>query len=439
MKQLRTKLLKSRLFKGAIGSLGLKIAATGFAFITSVVLARLLGSEGLGAYSYILSWIGLLSIPAVLGLDYLLVKEIAIANNRQNWGLLRGLLQWTNGIVILVSSAIAIAAGVAFYLLDTEASLHLPFYLALGTLPLNALGSIRMGAMKGLKRVVIGTIPEALISPLLFLVLIAASYWVWGSQVDVSLVMGFKVLVSLVTFAVGTLWLTRLVPAEVVKATPVRKDRIWLRSSFPFMLFGSMQLINAKCDVLMLGAIQGAAAVGIYSVVRYGTSFIVFVQGAVNSVLSPDIAALVDEGRTADLQKIISKSSAVVFAASLAIGLILIVFSTPILSLFGKEFVGGRDALIILSIGQLVNAAVGPVGKLLIVGGYENHTAISVAASGAINILLNALLIPQWGVNGAAIATATSIALVNLVNLYLVRQRLGIDSAAWSILNPRNL
>ena len=439
IKQIQTRLLKSSLFKGTAGFFALKMTYTGLTFVTSVVLARLLGAYGLGIYSYVFSWVGLLVTPAILGLNELLVREVAIAKSEENYGLLKGLLQWTNAVVICVAFGMAILAGIVFRLIGSDASEPMIFYLALVVLPFNALGSLRTGAMKGLKKAVLGTIPEALINPLLFLGLIALGYWLRGDRLDVSLIVWIKIFTSATIFIIGTIWLTKLAPKEIVSVKAIYRPRSWLSSSLPLMILGFMQVMIARSDILMLGSMKGASAVSIYVVVRYGTEFIIFVQTAANNVLSPHIASLVAEGRKPALQRIVTKGSAMIFAASLLIGLFLVAFSDQILGLFGPEFVAGKTALIILAIGQLVNTSVGPVGKLLAMGGYEKHTATSVTCSGILNIVLNALMIPHWGVNGAAIATATSIIILNLVELFLVRTKLGIDSAAWSILRQKNL
>lgn len=70
--------LKNRVIKGVAGSFGLKIASSGIAFIMSIIFARFLGTAGLGTYSYATTWANLLSIPATLGIDQLIVREIAI-------------------------------------------------------------------------------------------------------------------------------------------------------------------------------------------------------------------------------------------------------------------------------------------------------------------------------------------------------------------------
>ena len=428
----KTDNLKQRLIKGVAGSFGLKIAATGLAFVTSVVLARLLGSEGLGVYSYIFAWISLLGIPATLGLDKLFVREIAIYQAKGEWGLMRGLLRWANLIVFVVAVSLAVTAAIIFRSIGSGSIIA--FAIASLTLPLISLGNLRLGAMKGLRRVVLGTLPEMLISPVLFIALLGCGYLWWGKDLNVSMVLGIKVAVSLVIFILGTIWLDRLLPNNAKQAQAQYQVSKWVRSALPLMFLGSMQLINTKTDVLMLGAISGTEAVGIYVVVRQATQLIIFLQSAANSVLAPNIASLYAQRKMQQLQRVITKSSCLVFLVSLFIAVSLIFLSSWLLPLFGSDFIAGRNALIILSIGQIINTSMGPVGNLLTMTGHENYTAITVGSSAVLNVFLNALLIPQWGINGAAIATASSIILVNVVNMFLVKKKLKISSTAWSIL-----
>lgn len=430
----QTNNLKHRLIKGIAGSFGLTIASTGLSFLTSILLARLLGTEGLGVYSYIFAWIGILSIPATLGLDKLFVREIAIYQTKSQWGLMKGLIGWANLIVLAFSMSLAIVAVIIFSQISTLSASVLAFAIASISLPLIALGNLRQGAMRGLHKVVLGNVPEALIYPSLFISLMIGGYLSLGQSFNVSVVLIIKVLVSLVIFILGTIWLDRLLPQQIKNIKPKYQISKWIRSALPLMFLGSMQLINAKTDVLMLGAITGTNAVGIYVIVRQGAQFILFLQGAANGVLAPQIASLYAQGKVKQLQKMISQSSAGVFLISLAIAFILIMLSPWLLQIYGSNFLAGREALIILSIGEIVNTLMGPVGILLTMTGHEKYTVMTVGSSAILNVILNALLIPQWGVNGAAIATATSIIVVNIVNVIVANKKLKIFSAAWGIL-----
>ena len=190
-------------------------------------------------------------------------------------------------------------------------------------------------------------------------------------------------------------------------------------------------MIKSRTDILMLGAFKGAEAVGIYFAVSRGAQLINFIPNAANTVLEPNIASLYAEGKIEQIQRIMIKSSRTVFFTSLPIISSLVIFGYWYLSLFGSEFTQGNYALIILCVGQIVNLSTGSVGLLLNMTGNERYTSISRVSSTVLNVVLNALLIPRWGLEGAAIATAGSSILLNLENTIWVRKKLGIHCTAF--------
>ena len=80
------------LTKGTIGTLSLKIFSTIIGFITSIIIARLLGVEEYGNYAYAISWIYLLSIPSIFGMDKLLVRNISFYFKNSSWTLMKALV-----------------------------------------------------------------------------------------------------------------------------------------------------------------------------------------------------------------------------------------------------------------------------------------------------------------------------------------------------------
>jgi O-antigen/teichoic acid export membrane protein len=86
----------------------------------------------------------------------------------------------------------------------------------------------------------------------------------------------------------------------------------------------------------------------------------------------------------------------------------------------------GYVALVILAAGQLFNVAIGPVGWLLVMTGHQGYAALVLAASTGLNVILNFLFIPKWGLEGAAVATTISTVLGNLFLAVIVYRRLGI-------------
>ncbi|MEB3214736.1 MAG: flippase [Nostocales cyanobacterium 94392] len=425
--------LKRRLIKGAVGSFGLKIAGTGLTFVKSLIFARLLGTEGFGIYAYAITWVALLSIPAKLGLSQLIVREVAIYQTQSEWGLMRGFLSWSNQIVLVVSiGLVLIAGGIAWNSdLEINSQMLLTFGIALISLPISSLTHLRLSAMQGLHQVVLGQLPEVLIAPMLLIILTGSGYLILKEDLNASWVMGMYVVAMSITFLIGAHLLNRSLPNLVKDAVPKYQVKKWLSSGLPLMFLGAMNIINSQTDVLMLGAMKGAESVGIYAVINRLSSLIIFVLAATNSILAPNIATLYAEGKIEKLQKMITKSSRVVFLASLIITSILIIFAYWLLLIFGSDFTQGKNALIILCIGQLVNAAVGPVALLLNMTGNENYTTISIGTSAVLNVILNILLIPRWGIEGAAIATTSSMIVWNIISFVWVKNKLGINSIAF--------
>ncbi|NJK54956.1 MAG: flippase [Pleurocapsa sp. SU_5_0] len=420
--------LKQRLIRGAAGTLGLRTAATGLNFITGILLARLLGASGFGIYTYAFTWTQLLSLGATLGLDNLIVREVAIYQSKSTWNLMRGLLRWANQIVLAVSVGLALGAiGVAWGLnMQANSEQFLTFCVAMLLIPIESLRNLRLAAMRGLHKILIGLLPEWILAPLLLLILSGFTYLLLGESLTAVWIAVIRVFAAAITLVIGIKLLNKIMPNAAKEVAPQYQVRTWLHSALPFMFMGSMYLIKSQTDLLMLGAIKGAEAVGIYFAVARGAQLIDFVTNAANTVLGPNIASLYAEGKPEQIEKILIKSSRAVCLISLPIIVGLVGFGHWYLLLFGSEFTQGKNSLIILCVGQLVNVATGSVGLLLSMTGHERYTLISRGGSTILNVVLNALLIPRWGIEGAAIATASSTILLNVENTIWVRKKLGI-------------
>jgi len=95
------------------------------------------------------------------------------------------------------------------------------------------------------------------------------------------------------------------------------------------------------------------------------------------------------------------------------------------MGLFGDEFIVAGNLLVIMAIGQFINVATGSVGYLLNMSGHERDFRRVTFFSGPLTVILSFILIDQYGVLGAAIATAVGLSLQNILALFMVRKRLG--------------
>ena len=107
--------------------------------------------------------------------------------------------------------------------------------------------------------------------------------------------------------------------------------------------------------------------------------------------------------------------------------LVIVFFMFPdfLLGLFGEEFKVGVTAFIFLSCGRLISSFSGSVGNILQMTGNQNIYAIILLIGAILNVVLNLILIPLYGINGAAIASMSSLIVWNLSMVLVVKQKFG--------------
>lgn len=422
--------LKQRLIKGAMGTFSLKIASTLLTFLLSLLLAKVVGSEGLGTYALVISYLGFLSLPAKLGFPQLLIRDVAIYSTNLEWNLLAGILRRSYQIVTVLSLVIAVIALAMGWTFFRDWPILLALSVALLSLPLSSLRVLNQSTMSGLRKVVQGQLPESLAFPLITLLLVAATYITVHNNITPAIVICCYVLSSMFTAGIGLYQLHCVLPKGIFSKKPIYRTQKWIHAAIPFMAYGGLSLINSQTDIIMLGAIEGPSSVGLYVVANRLASLVVFILLASNSVLGPNIASLYSSNELDKLQAIILKSSQIVLFASVLASVGLVIFRNNILGLFGQEFLDADMILIVLIVGQLVNAFVGPVGLLLNMSGNEKLSLVSFVLSAALNVSFNAYLIPLHGAQGAATATAFSTVVWNLLATYFVFKRLKLNPTA---------
>jgi O-antigen/teichoic acid export membrane protein len=113
------------------------------------------------------------------------------------------------------------------------------------------------------------------------------------------------------------------------------------------------------------------------------------------------------------------------FGLSLAGALVVLALGKPILWLFGESFVSGYPVMVVLAAGLLIRALAGPLQGLLVVAGQQNLAALALGAATLVNVVLNLLFIPRYGLLGAGVATAMAFAVESLLFFLLSRLVVG--------------
>ncbi|MGH8223106.1 MAG: flippase [Woeseiaceae bacterium] len=423
-----------------MGSLVLRVASLGLGFVVTVVLARVLGVEGFGVYSYVLALISLLVIPAKFGLPSLVVREVASAQVAEDWGRLRGVIRWSNMMAAGFALTLTVVGGglaLAFAEKFQNGKLA-TFAWGLVLVPLMVLGDLRGAALRGLHHVVQGQLPEHVLRPGFLIILCGIFSLLAAGQLGPDQAMVLHAVAALLAFGIGAFLFLRVRPSALRFARPTYRRAAWIYAAVPLALAGSMQVLIRYTDIVMLGFFRGAADVGIYRAVAQTSTLVGLGLTAITLVVAPQFSALYARGDLAQLQRLATSSSGITLILAVPVAAIMIILGEDLLRLlFGAPFSAGYLPLSLLVLGQLVNAAFGSVVALLNMTGHESKAARGAAIAAAVNVVLNLLLIPRFGAAGAAAATSITITLWNIILWLEVRSHLGIDSAAIPLTRKR--
>jgi len=113
---------------------------------------------------------------------------------------------------------------------------------------------------------------------------------------------------------------------------------------------------------------------------------------------------LLTNGDRAELQKIVNRTTRLKFWGAVVAIMILAVAGRLILGIFGDEFIAGYPVLIVLATAQLAQAAGGTVTRLISMSGHQDKTLYIFGVATLVAFSLVAVLVPRFGVIGAAIA-----------------------------------
>ena len=424
--------LAASLLSGGTGSLLATVAEVLLSLLLLVLLARSLGPDGLGIYAFVLALTSLISVPARMGLPELVVRETARGQTFGDWGHVVGLWRWAHRLILGISLLVALVLSVILLadLVPVE-SIRKPLLWGLLLVPSLALLSTKSAALRGLGNVLSGILIDVVLRPALLVLLVIAVVTLPAISLSPELVIKLTVVSALVAYAAGVTWLYRVRPSGVVDVKPQYDSRSWIAAAWPMALSQGFQQINRHTDLLLIGVLVSSPDVGVYRIAAQGALLVSLGLTALNMLVAPYIANLHARGEFDKLQKIARRTAqaSLAFAVPAVLGFV-ISGEKLLITIFGEAFSAAWLPLLILGLGQIANAGFGSVGLLLNMTGHERDVLRMVAVAAVLNVLLNLILIPSFGVNGAAAATSISLVLWNVLLWRLVRRRLGIRCSA---------
>jgi len=213
----------------------------------------------------------------------------------------------------------------------------------------------------------------------------------------------------------------RPVPAAwsgLVSKQLARPDaRGFWRFTAPRAVAALAQITIQRLDIVLVAILRGPAEAAIYTA---ATRFLVagqFINAAISMAAQPRFAELFTVGKRREVNSVYQATTAWLMLLTWPLYLLAMIFGPEILTVFGHSYRAGASVMVILGAAMLLATACGQVDMVLIASGRSSWSLMNGLFAVAANVGLDLLLIPGYGIAGAAIGWAVAIALTNVVPL----------------------
>ena len=418
----------------AIGSLSIKFLSAFFAFLNSILLARILGVEQFGVYVLAFSIVLLISVLISLGLPKLATRYISKYEVEQDMAAIKGLLIQALKSVGVVSFVLVVLALLFHFVLGAlmPISLRETLYIGLIAAPILALTSICAASLRGLRYILLGQFHDTFLRNFLFCLGILIFYFL-DKTISPSSAIALFTLAALCSLITGIIFLNFKLLQNIKGIKPIYFNKLWIKEVAPFTLDSGVQELKSKIITYVLAAFGSLEAVALFDVASRGAALVAFTLDGLNTAIAPYISKAFESNNMISLQRIVTKTSRIIFVFALPVVVVFIFGGRTLLNfLYGADYEVSYIPLIILCIGQLINAAAGSVGLVLNMTGYQTtYTRVNFFITMA-NVVLSIPMVIYFDVLGAAVIFSTLLVVQNLVLVVFLNKRLHINSTIFT-------
>jgi O-antigen/teichoic acid export membrane protein len=389
-------------------------------FLLRVVLGRELGASGLGLYTLVFTIYMFGMQFAAFGIGAALTKYVAEHNENLNKieefvssGVIGSFISGlTFGIILYLSSN---AIAINFFHCSEMAHL---LKITAFCFPFIALQKTILGTLNGLRKMnyfaLVNIVQNVSVFALSVVLVLLFEMNVTGA------VFGFV----LPTIVMGPLALVFIkdffkVPSKLFNT--VLRELSWF--GFYVVLVTSMSMVYTQIDTLLIGHFMNEVEVGYYAVAVVLIQGITLLPGAIQRVTTPAIASYYGKNEYENIRKLIKKTMAKTFLITIFFSLLLAIFGKFLIGfLFTEEFLFAYPPLLILLIGYSVSGTYNSIGGAFTSVGKLKTVFILSIFSVVSNTILNLVLIPKYGIIGAASATSFSLTLSVMICMGFLRK-----------------
>jgi O-antigen/teichoic acid export membrane protein len=408
-----------------LGTIFNAVAAYGF----KIYLARNLGARLLGIYALGMTVVGITSIFNTLGISQTSVRFVSAYNATKRFDLLRGFLGRSILLLLACNGMLAIAMllvgpWIATHFYHTP---ELANYMGLFTWLMiigvftTFFGHVLAGYKNVARRTVINNFIGTPVTILLTVLLVSTGLGLRG-YIEAQCLSAFLILVLLTSLV----WRLTPRPARSFSGplAPVDKETVSVAATT--LGLALLSFVMSQAEIVALGRYRDPRALGVYALGSAIVTFVCIVLSSVNQIFGPTIADLFAQQQHDLLSRMYHTLTKWILGLTLPLAAMIMIFSQPIMKIFGHDFEPGWIVLVIGTIGQLANVGVGSSGTLLYMTGRHRNLIWIQSVVAVVIIVLNILLVPKWGIVGAICAATIANIIVNICYLLTVRRVMGL-------------
>jgi len=417
------------LFSKGLLAFSMKIIGLSFTYLFTLLVSRIFGPESMGIFSLSVALLMIITIIGRFGLDTTLLRYVSEFSSQNKWSSVKRI----HSLAVKISFILSILLFISFFSFSSylaDVLFGKPNYtnyfriisFAVLLLPIRYING---ESLRGLKKIGIYAFLE-FASIYLFssiLLLTAAFFWKNKYLPVLAIIMGI-----FLSFNISQWFWRKSIRASSAKEVTEVKLSSLMEVSFPLFLSSIMMFLIQCADTIILGIYRTSSELGIYNVTMRMGALTSLPLLAINSIIAPKFAEIYAARDLRNLELIAQHATKMLFWSSIPILLLVITIPKTLLSIFGHEFEKGVIALILISLGQFASSISGSVGYLLQMTGRQVIFQKIVFATLTINVVANFILIPRFGINGAAFTSMLSMIVWNSISIMMIHKELGIKT-----------
>ncbi|PCJ96172.1 MAG: polysaccharide biosynthesis protein [Hyphomicrobiales bacterium] len=417
--------------RAGLYALAIRLANAGIAYVTQIIFARLLGEFEYGIFALGWVWIAILGHTSTFGFSMTAIRFLAQYEATGERDRAAGFFRFSLLVPLIVSSLAAIG-GVALLSADVLPIADyyvLPLMLAMVCVPLFAMQDMMESYARARHWVMLALVPTYLLRHgFLGVFLILAVLFGFEANAITALMVAFIAIGGPAAIQAVLLWRRYRAEADgQPPAQPAYQRKEWFKASAPLALTDGASLLVSYSDILVLSYFVPPSEIGIYFAATRIAQIVGFVRFAASAGTANVFSKLNAQGRMDELKTLSRATVRISFALSFVACAGLAAVGILLLKLFGSNFTAGYPALLVLMVGMLIQSAFSSAEDLLNMTGNQGMTARSYFGALVVNIVLNLVLIPPFGLIGAAFATSFALSFRAIYLGFGVRSRLGIS------------